>query len=443
MDHVNGVATNGGDSQEVLARRDAILGSIAWAAEQFLSASASTWPETVNQVIARVGESLGVKRIFLLKHQEVTAEYVITGLQYEWVREGGVPLKGKEELKHFSLQETGYGRWAGVLYMSGVINAFVNDLPPTERDQFLSKDAVSVIGVPVFIGEQWWGFIGFEDYYVTQKCSQLELNALKTVAVTFGAAIRRKRAEEALQQEKAKIEALAQAQSEFISMASHQLRSPLTSVRWYSERLLKKGQGLTTEQIEMAEVVHKTAVQLAEIVDDLLNLSRIEHGSIALELVEADLNQLLTEVVTELQPQFEAKKLHLAVEQNEKWPVLWFDPKLVREVVINLLSNAIKYTPEQGKIGLAIYREGEAEVKVAVSDSGMGIPEVEKQKIFNRFYRSPQAVSAKIQGTGLGLSVAKLMVNKWGGEIGFTSIEGQGSTFYFTIPIQSGSPTDN
>lgn len=425
--------------QEVMARRDAILGSIAWAAEQFLSAPAANWPETVNQVIARVGESLKVKRIFLLKHQEVTAEHVVTGLQYEWTATGVTPLKGKPELEHLSLQEAGFGRWAGVLYYGGVINALIADLPEGERHHFLSDTASAIIAVPVFVGEQWWGLVGIEDYSVDKACSQLELNAFKTVAVTFGAAIRRKRAEESLQREKANVEALAKAQTEFISMASHQLRSPLTSVRWYSERLLQKREGLTTDQIEMAEVVHRTAVQLAGIVDDLLSLSRIQRGTIAVEHQEANLNQLIHEVATEMKPQVEAKQIQLTLELGDTGSNFWFDPKLVREVLINLLSNAAKYTPLNGRVTVTADKEAE-NIKVSIADTGLGIPESEQPRIFNRFYRSQKVIAAKIEGTGLGLSVAKMMVEQWGGTIGFQSTEGQGSVFYFTVPFYQERP---
>ena len=428
---------------EALKRRDAIMSAIAHAAERFLWASAATWPQTVQEVIAQLGESLHIRRIFLCKHQEVTATYVITGLRYEWVATGVMAKINQTSLQRINLQEAGFGRWAGILYGDKIIQSQVDELPPGERGWFLSDTASSIIVVPVFVGSQWWGFIGFEDYAEGQTGSQAELDAFKSVAVTFGAAIQRKRTEEALERAKVKVEekvreaeVLAKAQSDFISMASHQLRSPLTSVRWYSERLLKHRETLEDKQVESAEVIHKTAVQLAAIVDDLLNLSRMEQGSVAVTLSMGDIHQLIDEVVTELLPQAEQKQIKITRQKDTAVRPINLDEKLVSQVLLNLVSNAIKYTDNGGQVTIKTTWVPEAYIKVEVADNGIGIPQAEQGRIFDRFYRSAKAIDLKVEGTGLGLSVAKMMVEEWGGTIGFTSAEGQGSIFYCTIPIQ-------
>jgi signal transduction histidine kinase len=230
---------------------------------------------------------------------------------------------------------------------------------------------------------------------------------------------------------------LDQLKSDFISMVSHQLRTPLTSMRWYSERLLKKGVTLPDDQKEMVRVIHHTSAQLASLIDDLLNLSRMERGTMIAEPVLTDMMELINEVVIEQRGAADKKHINFSFKPETEVPAFWFDKKLIREVLLNLASNAIKYTSEGGQVTIGVKQMG-TEVLVSVSDTGMGITEVDKGRIFEKFFRSPKAVDSGIEGTGLGLSVAKLMVDKSGGSIWFDSVEGQGTTFSFKLPFKVG-----
>lgn len=224
-----------------------------------------------------------------------------------------------------------------------------------------------------------------------------------------------------------------QMKNQFISMVSHQLRTPLTSVRWYSGMLLQGKEPLTEKQKENASIIHETSVRLAELVTDLLSISRMESGRVQFAPVEGDLVGLIEGVVKELAPLAQQGQVEVEFMHDQLAP-FEFDPKLLKEVTLNLLSNAIKYTPPQGKAWVKVKADTK-KVVVEVGDTGMGIPEAAQKDVFKRFYRAQNVVDREIEGTGLGLAVARMMVEKWGGKIWFESAERKGSKFYFTIPL--------
>lgn len=154
------------------------------------------------------------------------------------------------------------------------------------------------------------------------------------------------------------------------------------------------------------------------------------------------MGEIMDEVVAELKPQIEQMKQQLEIHYETEVKPFYLDESLVRQVLLNLISNAVKYTPEAGRIQLRIAPEPEDGLRVAVTDTGIGISAADQEKMFSRFFRSKAAVDLRTEGTGLGLSVAKLMVERWGGKIGFDSQEGNGSTFWFTLPVREAKPED-
>jgi PAS domain S-box-containing protein len=222
--------------------------------------------------------------------------------------------------------------------------------------------------------------------------------------------------------------------SEFVSVASHQLRTPLTSIKWFLEMLLDGDAGkLNNEQREMVQQVFDSGERMIDLVNKLLNISRIESGRVSVNPAPTDLNKLASGVVTELKVIAKQKEVKFKADLP-KLPVVSTDQKMIREVMMNLLSNAIKYTPAKGRVALA------AEVKrgdviFSIADSGIGIPKAQQTKIFRKFFRAENAVVLETEGTGMGLYVAKKVVELLGGRIWFKSEENKGSTFFFTLPV--------
>lgn len=228
------------------------------------------------------------------------------------------------------------------------------------------------------------------------------------------------------------------AKSEFVSLASHQLKTPLTAISWLTEALLSGDKGaLNEEQRKYIENIHMTDRSMMEMVNDLLNVSRIELGTLQLRPEEIDIAKFAHSVVDEQKKTADDKHISLVLDFEENLPHLQADKNLVKMIFQNLVSNAIKYTPPNGSVKLTIARgTGMREtVFITCADTGIGIPKDEQDKVFEKLHRAKNAQANVPDGTGLGLYVIKTIVERIKGAITFDSIEGKGTTFYVTLPI--------
>src|SRR5215472_9717505 len=229
---------------------------------------------------------------------------------------------------------------------------------------------------------------------------------------------------------------------EFVSLVSHELRTPLTSIKGYVDLLIDGDAGeVTEEQKEFLEIVKNNSDRLVMLVNDLLDVSRIEAGRINLRLQPVDLAGSIGEVATSLRPLMEQKGQSLKLELPEDLPNVMADRDRVTQIVTNLLSNAHKYTLEGGAVTVRV-QVGTDEVQVAVSDTGVGMTPDERDKLFTKFLRAQNPATQDVSGTGLGLNIVKSLVDKQGGRIWVTSEPMKGSTFTFTIPIDGTSAVE-
>jgi PAS domain S-box-containing protein len=243
-----------------------------------------------------------------------------------------------------------------------------------------------------------------------------------------------------------KEEQIDKAKTEFISLASHQLRTPLSTINWYCEMLLAGDAGpLTKEQRDFLTEAYQGGRRLVGLVNALLNVSRIEAGSFAVDPEEVDLIKLIKSVITESQPLAKNKQLTVTL-QKEKIPVLMLDSHLTLMIVQNLLTNALKYTPRQGsvKVSVEIVKKGAQlagkkvhhdAVMLQVKDSGIGIPTQQQADIFQKMFRADNARKSDTEGTGLGLYMIKSLIEHSNGSIWFESKEGKGTTFFVLLPL--------
>jgi len=228
------------------------------------------------------------------------------------------------------------------------------------------------------------------------------------------------------------------AKTEFVSLASHQLRTPLTSINWYVEMLEAGDAGvLNDKQKEFLSEVYKGSKRMVQLVSDLLNVSRLETGRLKIEPVLTDLAVFIGEVRKELEPQIQERGCQVSLELPEKAIAkLPVDTVLLRQVIVNFLTNAIRYSSKDKKgvvtVSLIISPEN---YTIQVKDNGIGIPKDVKERIFEKFFRADNARAIVADGNGLGLYLAKQIMESSGGTIGFSSSVGSGSTFYATIPL--------
>lgn len=244
----------------------------------------------------------------------------------------------------------------------------------------------------------------------------------------------RKRMEQALQDQNHRLQELDALKSCFISTVSHELRTPLATVMGYTEFLEERiGGPLTGEQAHYVAQIHAGAQRLEILVDDLLDFARLEAGTLRLNCEESDLVQTLRQVDEEFTPLAQVKGIDLQLRVSEASAPLIMDGMRIEQVVKNLLSNAFKFTPPGGQVRLSLALD-DAEARVEITDSGIGIGAQHLPFLFDRFYQVDPSSTRAHGGAGLGLPISKALVESHGGRIGVRSQEKQGSTFWFSLP---------
>jgi signal transduction histidine kinase len=247
--------------------------------------------------------------------------------------------------------------------------------------------------------------------------------------------VRRSAAEaQRLAAEAAQAHELIQLKSDFVALVAHELRSPLTSITGYVELLLEGPGGASAEtQRESLGIVKRNADRLLQLIDDLLDIARLEAGKIELRRTKLDLARLMQEVINALRPQIEAKGQRLTIDLAEALPAVSGDADRVTQSLTNLLSNAHKYTPAGGSIAITARGE-EGRMRVNVQDTGIGISSDDQARLFTKFFRAENRMTQGVSGTGLGLAITRALVELHGGDITVSSALGRGSTFSFTLP---------
>lgn len=284
----------------------------------------------------------------------------------------------------------------------------------------------TLLAAPIFHGGDFAGLIAVQKGSPFTEQESLFLSRLAARAAN---AIENARLYEAVQQAN-------QEKNRFISVISHELRIPMTSIRGYTDLLRQQAVGPVNEkQRSFLETIRNNVDRMAALISDLSDISRIESGRLKLEPRRITLPQLVEETVMTLRPKLDEKGHQLYYEISPNLPEIVADPNRVSQVLTNLLTNAIKYTPAGGSIWLRAEQQGDL-IHVEVQDSGIGIAPEDQQRLFEQFFRSEDRAVREEQGWGLGLNVTKQLVELMGGKIGFSSQLGKGSTFWFTLPLE-------
>jgi PAS domain S-box-containing protein len=236
----------------------------------------------------------------------------------------------------------------------------------------------------------------------------------------------------------------------FLSSVSHELRTPLTAIRSFSEILLRYEEEDPQTRKEFLEVIHNESKRLTRLINDVLDLSKIESGRMVWHDELLSLEEVLESAIEAHRPLLDAKGLSVSLPPSSGVPLAFADKERVRQVVINLLDNAIKFSPEGGRISIVMKTspspaEGgtDGRVRISIQDQGVGIDEKDFDVVFDRFAQiSPEALNDKPKGTGLGLSICKEIIGHYGGRIGLASEKGKGCSFFFTLPT-TGNPSSH
>ncbi len=236
-----------------------------------------------------------------------------------------------------------------------------------------------------------------------------------------------------LEKSNQKLRDLDEAKDDFISMASHQLRTPLTSVKGYMSMVLEGDAGkISKTQAKLLEQAFTSSQRMVYLIADLLNVSRLRTGKFVIEPIPTNLGDVVEGEIAQLKETAKGRNLTLIYKKPKAFPMVNLDETKIRQVIMNFVDNAIYYTPSGGHIEAAVKATPKT-VEFTVTDDGMGVPRDEQHHLFNKFYRAGNAKQARPDGTGLGLFMAKKVIVAQGGAIIFKSQEGKGSTFGFSF----------
>lgn len=224
--------------------------------------------------------------------------------------------------------------------------------------------------------------------------------------------------------------------TEFVSISAHQLRTPLSAIKWTLRMLLDGDLGkITKEQREFLEKTYRSNERMIKLINDLLNVTRIEEGRFIYKRSLVDFRDVVGKIIETYRDEISRKEIRLKYKKPKEKFDLFVDEEKISLAVQNLIDNAIRYTPQRGEIEIEL-KKGEKEILFKIKDSGIGIPEDQKERIFQKFFRAANAMRFVTEGTGLGLFITKNIIEAHGGKIWFESKEGKGTTFYFTLPIK-------
>ena len=401
-------------------------------------------------VLKLLREKMGFQRMVLVLKDSSKNKYVLSDIS-------GIPQELEPQIKglEFSIVPDTFDETLlihGHPVLVTDIEASVDRMNPDVLGLCRQVEVVSFVSAPLISHAEVLGYLGADKGQA--RCTQEDLHLLMTIANHVAVAIDNaqtykdlenlavgleRRVQERthdLQAANDRLEELDRLKSAFVSIVSHELRTPMTSIKGLVENMMD---GLTGELTErqtfyLSRVKHNIE-RLTRMINDLLDLSRIEAGRMELEMTAVNIGSIAREVDEFLQPM--AKELSLTLVTNiiDPIPLVQGDRDKLIQIFTNLLNNALKFTSPSGTVTIEVKHHTDGDIHVCVTDTGCGIHSDELQSVFERFYRT-QSADPKNRGAGLGLAITKSLVELHGGKIGVESTLGQGSRFWFTLPVQ-------
>ena len=432
IDHIKKV------EQELLdekSKKERILSAVALSIKELLGQM--DYLAAAEYCFHILGEATGVDRVYLFQNEYDEAGNGITNQKIEWTAASSAAQINNPALQgvHFEDIET----FISPLIKGKPFYGIVRELECGRTRELLElQDIKSVAVLPVYVRGVFWGFLGFDECQYERVWNEAEFSMLSAFANSLEKAIERRLIEEELEKSKKEADEANAAKSMFIANMSHEIRTPINGILGMIDLLAKSD--ISNEQKVYIDLLRNSTESLVNIINDILDLSKIESGSMELILEPFEVRQSIYEVIKMIQPLMDNKELNLKVAISKCIPTyLLGDFEKIKQVLLNLLSNAIKFT-SKGSIEVSIdgkQRDDRLfEIEFCVSDTGIGISGDKMKNIFEPFVQADNTVSKRYGGTGLGLSICQKLIEMMKGHISVQSTAGEGTKAAFVIPLE-------
>lgn len=427
-----------------LVRNEKMLTSIAFATKELLSNQ--HFPTATQKAIALLGDGAGVDRAYLFENFHDEEGNIFCSQRFEWSALGVPPEIDNPDLQGLPVGLFGEGTQA--MLKNRPYHAIVSkiDNDPELKELLESQEIKSILLIPIYIKDYFWGYVGFDDCTNERNWSDAETALLISFADSISNAVERKNLEKNLIQSMEQAKEASVAKSEFLANMSHEIRTPLNGVIGFSDLLMKTQ--LDDNQKDFLKSIIQSGNLLLDLINDILDFSKIEAGKLELNPDWVRLKELSTDTLRIIQPYANEKNLDLILTVDESLPeYALVDVTRLKQILINLLSNAAKFTP-RGYIELAIKSDGVIDssthsVSFSVIDSGIGISKEKEKIIFEAFAQEDNSTTRKYGGTGLGLSICSKLLDLMDSKLVLKTEVGKGSEFCFTLQLPfSNVPTD-
>jgi signal transduction histidine kinase len=404
--------------EEALRRREAVLAAVSFAAQRFLGGT--SWEEDILGILGRLGEAMDVCRVYLFENHRREDGALLTSRRYEWVAPGCKPQIGNPELQGFPWREGGLGRWEETLGQGLTIQGHIRDFPGEEQGVLASQDIKSLVVVPIFLGQEWWGFIGFDSCVAEREWCLIERDALKAAASTLGAALQHERAERVLRESEQRLRFLTsqlltaqERERKRISMELHdELGQSLTVLKLQMRNIERE---LHPDQWELKENSGHLLHYLDEVIDNVRRLSRDLSPSF---LEDLGLQAALKYLVDGFGKDYEVSCAFELEEMNNLFPqeaqIIIY--RIFQEALTNILKHA-----QAGKVSIVIKKQ-QGHVSFVVEDDGAG-------------FDMAQVMARNAAARGLGLAALDERARMLGGSLKIWSQPGVGTRITCDIPL--------
>ena len=421
-----------------IEQRDTMLQTVNQTATILLQSEVDEFEDNLQKCIAMLANLVDSNSVQIWKNYIQDGNIYCSKI-YHWY--GGTETREKIRISDdLSLSEY-LPKWKEKLSSGQCINSRVRDLSLEEQNNLLAQGILSVLAVPVLLRDNFWGFVSFNDCHNERVFSENEESILRSGSMVLANAVLRNEMTLGIRSALDKAEAASRAKTNFLSNMSHEIRTPMNAI--IGMTTIGKSAAVIDKKDYAFEKIENASTHLLGIINDILEMSKIEAGKFELSLMEFNLEKLLQKAANVSLFRMDEKRQKFSVNFDKDIPhTLIGDDQRLTQVITNLLSNAVKFTPEEGSIRLSVHLEKmEDEIvtlRFSVKDTGIGISPEQQARLFSSFEQAESSTSRKFGGTGLGLAISKHIVELMNGKIWIESELGAGASFIFTIQVKRG-----